>query len=378
MRSYLAVRSALVIAVCLGFVGGPAVGQQAPNNFTPPSALVVTHAAVDPMTGDLLIVSNAWREVRRDLRRFHADGSSDPSFVLQRYEACCEIQPSLVTADSQGDIYSLEYGDELGGFYIYKHTPTGDIVIDWGEKEGSIAVNAGPTTTTSPTGGYEAGQTSLDWNAGGGRLHFYFSDPVDLITRADGTLLVLDRIQMYVYLVSADGRQISQFIGKQGYIPRNPMKMLTDQEGYIYLIDYYDRYDINRAGMTGLFRFTSDGTYQEGWGEVSGGINDPGRPEMDINTLVIDGSGRMIALGGRSDVNHSEALIFDRGTGALVSRGFVQYRMGRDDTYLGILGRLDGGFIVFDGISFEIQVSYYTADGVREKMVAITDLYSIE
>jgi len=391
-------RAILVAILTAMVVGGTSHGQAlgGSSGFSPDRVLVVTHAAIDPTTSDLLVISNSWRDVRMDLRRFHPDGLADSGFILERYETCCAVHPALVAVDPEGNIYTLEYTGELGGFYLYKHAPTGRLDIEWGQREGLVeslhpmsstgdssgysgGVGSGDEDEGNSGGGYEGGETALDWNAGGGRMHIDFQDPADLIARSDGSLLVLDRYQRYVYLISADGRSMSYFMGRQGYYPVRPQRLLMDSEGYLYLIDSYDRLALNRENMVGVFRFSPDGEQEFGWGEGSSGINDPWRSTLDINTLVVDGGDNLIALGGDiARTNHGEVFVFDRTTGAQVGRNTVQYRTGYDQDYLGILGRPEGGFVVLERFSFQLLVNYYSADGVRESQIRIDDLYSAE
>lgn len=366
----------------------PSIGQGEFGNISRPRILTVSHADIDPVSGDVLIVSNSWRESQAHLRRYHPDGSAVTDFRLERFESCCSIVPSLVAVASDGSIFSLEYADRWGGFFIYKHAPDGQLDIDWGTREGYLEqVNTGGSTDysggtsdgESSGGGFESGETSLLHNAGGGRFHYNFADPIDIVPREDGSLLVLDRIDRYVDLISSDGSTITEFIGSYGYIPNRPQRLLIDSEGYIYLVDYYDDFDLNRGNMIGVFRFDPEGRQEFGWGEGSGGINDPWRPELDILTLVIDGEDNLIALGsGLGDINHGEVYVFDPDNGREVSRNRVGFRQGYDSTFVGMLGNPDGGFLVLDAIDFEIQLNYYDLDGRLLEQGKITDLYLAE
>jgi len=379
--------SALVPLLSLG---GTASGQQFDSGFGPQRALFVAHGDLDPTTGDLLLISNSWHNSPNILRRFNADGKSDRDFVQDRYESCCAIHPALVTVDKNGSIYTLEYGGALGGFYVYKHAPSGELDVDWGQREGTIAQsdltslsdalgsdNSQPDTGSEDS--FEEGETSLDWNRGGGRLHFFFSVPVDLHVRSDGSLLVLDQGYRYVYVISPDGSNVSEFIGAQEYYPVRPQRMVMDSSENIYIVDSYDQFDFNRAYSYGVFKFDSSGKWIMDWGDNSGGINDEWRKGLDLTTMVLDGSDNLIVLGsGFNDGGHSEVFLFDTENGDEVSNDNLQFRLGFDSRYLGILGRLDSGFIVLDEFGFEIDVNYYTTDGIREKKVVITDLYDTE
>jgi len=382
----------LVITTFL-FLAVSVVAQTSDPGFRPDNTLFVPHGAIDADSGDLLLISNSWRNSRFYLRRFNEEGLSDPNFILQRFEACCAIRPALVAVDTEGYIYTLEFAGSLNGYYIYKHSPLGELDLDWGQRNGTVEtltpLSSGSgyagrdlhneTDEVEEPGGFDAGETTLDWSAGGGRMHFYFTDPIELITRPDGSLLVLDRVQRYVYLVSSDGTSVSQFIGRQQYYPIRPQRLLLDSDGFTYLVDYYDDSDINRENMQGVFKFDTDGSWIFGWGESANGINDPWRPGVDLDTLVLDGAGNIIATGtGFTDANHSDVFVFDRDSGTQVHRDNVQYRMGFDSEFLGILGRPDSGFILLESWGFEILVNYYNTEGVRERQVRITDLYSAE
>ena len=362
-------------------------GQDLGPGLPTTAALVVTHACFDSTSGDLLVVSNSWRDAWPRVRRIHDDGTVDPSFKLQRFERCCAIHPSLVAADSEGNIYTLEYKREFGQFFMYKHSPTGELDLDWGEREEETPVLAplsGGEATEGESGeeeggGYEGAETTLSGNAGGGRLEYPFSDPVDLVPRGDGSLLILDRNQRYVYEVDPEGKSVSFFVGRQGYYPVRPQRLVQDSEGYLYLVDYYDDFDFDRGGMVGVFRFTPDGSLETGWGEATEGINDIWGPTLDYRTLVCDGTDTLVLLGsGFSDSNHGEVFAFDRLTGMMISRNNVEYRLGHDDNFIGMLGALGSGFVVLDSRNFEILVSYYTLEGTRERLVAVDRLYESE
>ncbi len=373
---------------------GQALGQGLDNPFTGVPSLNVTHACLDPTNGDLLVISNSWRVTKPNLRRFHPDGTSDLSFILERFESCCAIHPFLLATDKDGNIYTLETPERFGGYYIYKHNAAGELHIDWGEREGETpvlsplpegsdysggALDDSEEEEEESGGGWEAGESSLLWNAGGGRLEFDFRAPVNLIPRSDGSLLVLDIGHRYVYLVDPEGRTVTEFIGRQGYIPIRPQRLLQDAQGYLYLVDYFDEFDLNRQGTLGVFRFTPDGEYQFGWGEGANGINDPWRPGLDLASLVINGSGVMIALGGETtEANHETVYVFDLATGIQIGRDRVQYRLGMDDNYIATLGGLVSGFVVLERRDFDILVNYYTRDGIRERQVCIADLYIAE
>lgn len=375
----LNVRFFAIIFFILIAAGGISSGQQdRGGGFESDPELFVPHAAVDPTNGDLLIIANSWRNERPTLRRFSSDGVPAADFALERYKACCAIHPSLIDIDNEGNIYTIEYTGELGGFYLYKHTPYGEFDIEWGQKEGTVestdsddyAPETDPADETAEEA-YEEGETALDWNAGGGRTSVRLFDPVDLIARDDGSVLILDRNQKYVFHVSPDGREVTYFIGREGYYPVHPQRLIMDSEGYLYLVDQYDGSDINYGDMVGVFRFTPDGELISGWGEGSGGINDPWRDTLDIDTLVLDGENNLIVLGGPADMNHSEVFVFDRETGNQVLRDTVQFRMGYDEDYLGILAALDTGFIVLTQRDFEILVDYYEIDGTRKRQVTL-------
>ncbi len=376
---------------CLMLGSLPVLGQGLGNQseFSPENRLYIPHGVVDPSTGDLLIISNSWRNSPVNLRRFSADGEADDDFVLQRFEACCAVRPVLVAVGPDDSIYTMEFTGSLGGWYIYKHAPNGELDIDWGQREGvvdsltplsSTGYASGAYDSDDSPSGFDEGETSLDWNAGGGRFHFNFGDPIDITVLDDHSVLVLDRLQRYVYRVLPDGRSIEYFIGRDEYFPRRPQRMFADSLGYVYLVDYYDEYDINRADEINVFKFDSDGEWILGWGEFSGGINDQWGPDLDISTLVIDGSDNIICLGSEfGGITQSEVFVYDHEAGSMTIADRVQYRMGGSETdYLGIMGRPEGGFIVLDGWGFQIQVNYYTIDGIRESQVRIDDLYDAE
>jgi len=350
------------------------------------------HGVVDPVSGDLLVISNSWRSSPVNLRRFSADGEAIDDFVLQRFEACCAIRPLLVAAGQDESVYTLEFTGQLGGWYLYKHASNGELDIDWGQREGA-SESLTPLSSTGyasdaydndetddPPSGFDEGETSLDWNAGGGRFHYNFDDPIDIAVLDDNSVLVLDRYQRYIYRVAPDGRSIEYFIGRQDYFPIRPQRMFIDSQDNVYLVDYYDEYDLNRADSIGVFKFDSEGEWVMGWGEFSGGINDPWGPDLDINTLVIDGSDNIICLGSEfGGITQSEVFAYDTENGYMTIEDRVQYRMGGSEAdYLGILGRPEGGFILLDGWGFQIQVNYYTVDGVRERQVRIDDLYNAD
>src|SRR4030042_4915375 len=86
-----------ILAVFLVAAGRMSSGQQdRGGGFAPDNTLTVPHAAIDPATGDLLIISNSWRNVRQNLRRYSADGEPVAGFVIERYDSCCAIHPFLV------------------------------------------------------------------------------------------------------------------------------------------------------------------------------------------------------------------------------------------------------------------------------------------
>jgi len=276
-----------------------------------------------------------------------------------------------VATDPEGNIYTLEYRGDLHGFFLYKHAPSGELDIDWGE---TVTASTGSASATS--GGYESGETVLTGTAGGGRLEVPLVNPVDLVARSDGSLLILDSALKYVYMVDPEGKSVTEFIGAQVYIPRQPVKLLSDKEGYLYLVDYYDPLDIIRRGMVGVFKFTPEGMLIEGWGEDAGGINDPYHPTWDINTLVVDGKGALYILGGEPrTANHAQVFVFDGATGNEISRTLVQYLQGPDSNYLGIIGALDEGFIHLEKRDFAIKVNYYLPNGRRQNKFVITQLY---
>ena len=191
----------LIILFCILSIGifSRADGQPIDSRYSRTPTLFVPHAAIDHSTGDLLIISNSWRNHWHNLRRFSSEGVPDESFILQRFESCCAIRPSLVAVDSEGFIYTLEHSGELGGFFIYKHHASGDLDIDWGNYRDNTQNYAGADDGVENSGWW-SGETSLEWIAGGGRVQFSFFDPVDMIPRKDGSLLVLDRAARYVYL----------------------------------------------------------------------------------------------------------------------------------------------------------------------------------
>lgn len=378
-------RFSLLIILCLLATSLPSIGQGSLGTTSRQRALSVSHADIDPVSGDVLIISNSWREPQAYLRRYHADGTAVPDFRLERFESCCALKPSLVAIAPDGSIYTLEYTGDFGGFFIYKHAPTGELDIDWGDREGPTEqINSGQSSDYSGgvvnnNGGYASGQTSLLHNAGGGRFHYYFSDPIDIVPMEDGSLLVLDRIDRYVDLISPDGQTISQFIGQYGYIPTRPQRLLADSDSYIYLVDYYDDFDLNRGGKIGVFRFNPNGTWESGWGEGANGVNDPWRPGLDFMTLVVDGNNNLIALGsGLSNINHGEVYVFDRETGIETSRNMVDFRQGYDSTFVGMVGNPAGGFLVLDAIDFDVQLNFYSLDGTLSEQGKITDLYLAE
>ncbi len=381
----------LLLLLC----AGSALGQAFDSPYAPAPRLFVPHAAIDPVSGDLLVISNTWREVRQDLRRFHSDGDSVDDFVLQRYESCCAIHPSLVAVDSEGSIYTIEFTGELVPFYMYKHAPNGELDIDWGRKSGFTPLLSSPSggdyagggldfsedepEEEDPPTGFEEGETTLLWNAGGGRLEFEFRDPIDILPLDDGSVLVLDRVLRYVFRIAPDGKSVSEFIGKRGYIPDRPQRLLQDSRGYLYMVDYHDSYDIIYEGSIGVFRFTPDGDWDSGWGEGAGSINDPYRPTMDYETFVIDGNDILIALGGPATYgNHETVYRFDTANGAELGHDRVQFRLGYDETFLGMLGNPEGGFIHLEGRDFAVLVNFYTADGNLEEQLRISDLYSAD
>lgn len=379
-------RIRLLTLMCVVLTALPSLGQGALDPVSRERFLFISHADIDPVSGDVFIISNSWRETQSYLRRFEADGTAVSDFTVERFETCCAINPSLVAVANDGSIFTLEFADSLGGFFIYKHAPNGELDIDWGEREGVVeeitsieeSDYAGGALDENG-GGFEAGETTLLQNAGGGRFHYSFSDPIDIIPREDGSLLVLDRIDRYVDLISPDGSTISEFIGQYGYIPIRPQRMLMDSEGYIYIIDYYDDFDLNRGGMLGVFRFDPDGEWEFGWGEGINGINDPWRPGLDFLTLVIDGNDNLIALGsGLSDINHGEVYVFASDSGSEVSRNRVDFRQGYDNTFAGMVGNPAGGFLVIDTVGFEIQLNFYSPDGSLEEQSTIRDLYFAE
>jgi hypothetical protein len=364
----------VVVVLALICMGGISSGQEeAGGGFQPQNVLVVPNAAVDPLDGDLLIVANSWRTQQPVLHRFSRDGEEVETFSLERYKPCCAIRPSLISIDSFGDIYSLEYEGDLQGFHGYKHDNNGEFDLDWGQVEGIVdstgSIDYAPETNPgdeTPEETYEQGETRIDWNAGGGRTWLRLVDPIDLIARDDGSLLILDRNLKYIFLVSPDGREMTWFIGRVGYYPERPQRMLMDSQGYIYLVDMYGQFaDANHEDMVGVFKFTPDGEWIEGWGEGSATINDPWRETIDLNTLVIDGNDNMIVLGGPDEANHSVVYVYDTETGSQVLRDNVQYRMGPDDNYLGIMPDLGDGFIVLTQRDFEILVDYYDLYGIR-------------
>ncbi len=381
----------LIVTVCLVLTAMPVSGQNFLDNIERGKNLFVTHADIDPVTGDVLIISNSWQNTRYSLRRFHPDGEAVSDFVLQRFEACCAINPVLVAVADDGSIYTVEYTGQLGGFFIYKHAPSGELDIDWGAREGIVEeIDTGEPSDYAggvldeddedeTGGGYEAGETRLTGNAGGGRFHHYFTDPVDIIPREDGSLLVLDRSDRYIDLISPDGSRISEFIGSQGYIPERPQRLLMDSGGYLYLVDYYDDFDLNRGGKTGVFRFDPEGNWEFGWGEQASGINDPWRPQVDFMTLVIDGNDNLIVLGsGLSNINHGEVYVFDNESGGEIIRGRVDFRQGYDSEFLGMVGNPESGFLVLDAFAFDIKLNFYALNGSLEEQVRIDDLYYLE
>jgi hypothetical protein len=378
-------RFSVLIILCLLVTSLPSIGQGTLGSTSQQRALTVSHADIDPVSGDVLMISNSWREPQAYLRRYHPDGTPVSNFRLERFESCCALKPSLVAVAPDGSIFTLEYTGDFGGFFIYKHTNNGELDIDWGDREAPAEqINSGQSSgysggVVNNNGGYSSGQTSLLHNAGGGRFHYFFSDPIDIVPMEDGSLLVLDRIDRYVDKISPDGQTITQFIGQYGYIPLRPQRLLSDSEGYIYLVDYYDDFDLNRGGKIGVFRFNPDGTWISGWGEGSNGINDPWRPEMDFMTLVIEGNNNLIALGsGLSNINHGEVYVFDRETGTEVQSNMVDFRQGFDNTYVGIVGNPAGGFLVLDAIDFDVHLNYYDLDGTLASQGKITDLYLAE
>jgi hypothetical protein len=387
--------ASLVFTVLLLGIGSRAVGQQNgglyqinpfdSKNFRPNPSLVVPHAAIDPTTGDLLLLSNAWPNEPVNLRRFHPDGTSDPKFVLQRFENCCALHPSLVAVDGNGNIYTLAYDPGiLTNFYIYKHAPSGQIDIDWGygdqpTKSMSSGSSYGGGSSSGASQGTSKAVTTLDKNAGGGRFEYHFTNPVDMIPRSDGALLILDQGQRTVFLIDPTGKNISSFIGSRGYIPNNPMRLISDKSGNLYIVDFYGISDLFHNNMAGVFKFNPDGSLVGGWGEVSNGINDSGRPTIDFNTLVVDGKGTLIAMGGSfSDANHGEVFTFDPANGAMWSRNNADYMMGPDTGFLGMLGWLEEGFIHLQGRDFAVLVDNYDNNGKRKSQIKITDLYPAE
>jgi len=376
---FITIITAMIAAMV---IATPAVSQDYSSRFQNIEELFVAHAALDPVNGDVLIISNSWRDERLALRRFSPDGTPVTTFGLQRFETCCAILPSLVAIDSEGDIYTLEYTDYLNGFHMYKHSPDGELVIDWGVNRDAEVEDTRTEPVDPREDSYEEGVTTLGGNAGGGRLELNLRNPVDMISMDDGSVLILDQAERYVFRIAPDGRSYTEFIGSTGYIPERPQRLIRDSEGYLYLVDRYTEYDLEREEMYGVFKFTPEGEIIEGWGEFSGGINDPYRPPMDIRSISMDGLDNIIVLGGPSDefVNlaHYEVFAFRIETGAQSWRDNVQYRLGADEDYLGMVGDPADGFIVFDRRNWSIMMSFYNVLGERKNYSEITDLYVAE
>jgi len=383
----------ICLALLSGFVA-PAMGQNPTpfgsnrsnsDSYKPVPSLVVPHATLDPTTGDLLLLSNGWPNQPINLRRFHTDGTPDPKFILQRFESCCAPHPSLVAADSKGNIYVLEYRGDLGGFYLYKHAPSGKLDIDWGFGDKSTSSSSGSYggsgkgTGSQVSKGSNKAETTLNWNAGGGRIQLRLRNPVDMVPRSDGSLLVLEQAIRTVYIVDPAGTSISQFIGSRDYIPINPFRLIDDRNGNLYMLDYYDQFDPVRKGKVGVFKFNPDGSFVKGWGEVSNGINAPYPPTIDFLTLVVDGQDNMIALGGDfAGANHGEVFTFDLAGGSQKSRKSVDYMMGPDTGFLGMVGGLQSGFVLLEARDFTVLVNYYDTNGKRNSQIQIKNLYQAE
>ena len=351
------------------------------NNNPIDRVLYVPHAAIDALSSQLLLISNSWRDLNQHLRKFGIDGTPVEDFSLQRYESCCEIVPLLVAVDSGGNIYTLEVASQLGGFNLYKHTSDGELVIDWGKD--SYVNRYGFTVEREDqedhTGeGYEGGETTLGLVTSGGRLQYTFGDPREILPQSDGSLLVMDTSERYVFKVSQDGRDVTEFMGKSDYYPVSPQRLVQDSVGYLYMVDYFDYNDPYRSGMLGVFKFTPDGKYIDGWGDEIGSINDAWRPSIDLTTLVIDGPGNLIVLGGEGEEwTHSEVFTFDPDSGVQTLRSQLNNLTPYDIDYLGILGRRDGGFIKLERQDFTVKLNYYKIDGIREKQVRIENLYGV-
>jgi hypothetical protein len=385
-----------VIVSLLLCLSSSAIGQQ-PNPFgdyrtgrdayRTPTGLIVPQATLDPTSGDLLMLSNAWPNVPIDLRRFHSDGTPVTSFVLQRFESCCALHPSLVAADSKGSVYDLEFIDQLKGFYLYKHAPNGQLDIGWGYADkptssvssGAYGGSASGTSSTSPEKTPKKAITTLGGNAGGGRMDLHFANPVDMIPRSDGSILILDQATRIVYAIDPAGQTIATFLGYGDYTPINPMRLFQDKGGNLYIVDFYDQLDLFRKGMVGLFKFNPDGSWVKGWGESTGSINDSGRPTIDFRTLAIDGQGIMMILGGDpSNANHGEMYTYDLATGAQLSDNYMEYMAGPDTGFLGVVGNLKSGMVLLQARDWTVLVNYYSTDGKRQAQVQIKDLYPAE
>lgn len=359
------------------------LSQPRPEQHADFRSLFIPHAAIDPVSGDFLIVSNTWRYNNTlRLRRFDPDGNPKENFRLQRFESCCEIQPSLVAVNKVGEIFTIQYIDNLSGFNIFKHSPEGELIIDWGSDYYLDQYGFRRKREVNPdvTGkGWEAGETSLGRVASGGVLNQKFDDPVDLIPRDDGSVLLLDRFARYVYRIVPDGTTAEKFIGNKGYIPVKPQRLLQDSDGYLYLVDETEYDDFANRSKSVVRKFSPDGELIFRWGEGADTINDNWISSMDFGTMVIDGLGNIIVLGGeKSGWNHSEMYVFDRETGQRLSRNLVQNRQGYDQNYAGMLPRNDGGFIHLEAIDFILMLNYYSLDGKLEKTVKIDKFYYLD
>ena len=205
-----------------------------------------------------------------------------------------------------------------------------------------------------------------------------------------------------MYLIDPDGKKVSEFIGAKGYIPQNPERMVMDQDDNVYVADFYDNTDMNHMGMVGVFKFSVDGTQIVGWGNSSSGVNAAYRPTLDFRTMTIDGSGSLVLLGSNTiqsgasygvtvgnkpspepqsaigDANHGVVFAYNRGTGNEISRNSMQYLMGYDTGYLGIIGAQKGGFYLLEARNMNIEINTYGKDGKRQSQAVVNNLYPIQ
>ena len=355
------------------------------RDYRPLPQLKVPHGAMDWSHGYLYLVTNDWRSDSFAVRRYELTTGALETVQLQRYDSCCPIEPRLVSIDPNGSIISLEYTGYLNGISIYKHGSNGLLDLDWGREDFIEEYESEDRENVERSGEpYERGESAIDYSNSGGRLRFQFSNPRDMISQADGSVLVLDASDRYVYRILADGSSVEKFIGQEDYIPVNPMRLIQDSDGYLYLVDYYPYDDFDRRGTIGVFKFKPDGEWIWGWGEGAGGINDLFRSPVDLNTLLIDGLGNMMMLGAdgtdwaRTDIetrNHGLVYQYDKESGQFIYASNVQNQTGHDSSFVGIIANPEGGFIHIENWDFTLYLNYYTLDGNLTDRIEIDDLY---